>query len=328
MRPAPIIVNWLGYPGTAASPYHDYIIADDFIIPPGFDHYYSETVKRLPCYQPNDRRRDVAPLKSRAEFGLPENGMVYCSFNGVQKITPETWARWMRILHGTAGSVLWLLAGTEQTNAHLVEVAKSHGIDSERIIFAPRMLNADHLARYALVDLFLDSAPYGAHTTASDALWMGVPVLTLVGRGFASRVCGSLCTAAGLADLVCKTADEFVALGIKLGNDRALLAHYQRILRDGRDSCVLFDIDGLVTSIETLYAEMWDEFCSGTLKRPDLRNLPIYAEIGRQFAKEGVEMMLVSDLDQLYRQRLAQWHHSDYIHADSRIWTQDQIDRL
>ena len=328
MRPAPVIVNWLGYPGSCGSPYHDYILADDFIIPPAFEHYYSETIKRLPCYQPNDRRRDVAPVKSRAEFGLPEHGTVFCSFNGVQKITPESWARWMRILHGTPGSVLCLLEGTEQTNARLVELANGHGIESSRIIFAPRMLNADHLARYALVDLFLDSAPYGAHTTASDALWMGVPVLTLVGRGFASRVCGSLCSAAGLKDLVCQNADEFVALGIKLGNDRALLHHYQQVLRDGRESCVLFDIDALVRQIETLYAEMWDEFCSGKLKRPDLRNLPVYAEIGRQFSKEGVEMMLVPNLDQLYLQRLAEWHHTDYIHPDSRIWTQDQIDKL
>ena len=202
-RPAPIIVNWLGYPGTMGTPYHHYIVADDWIIPKGSEKFYSEKVVRLPCYQPNDRKRTVAGHPpSRSDAGLPESAFVFCCFNGTHKITRFTFERWMEILHEVPESVLWLLDTTEETKTRLRQHAVSKGIGGERLIFAPKMQNAAHLARYALADLFLDTVPYGAHTTASDALWMGVPVLTLSGRSFASRVCGSLVRSAGIKELV------------------------------------------------------------------------------------------------------------------------------
>ncbi len=173
-RPAPVIVNWLGYPGTVASPYHHYIVADDFIIPEDHERYYTEKVLRLPCYQPNNRNRVIAETRpSRAEAGLPETGTVFCCFNGSHKITRFTFDRWLAILAGVPGSVLWLLTGSETANARLKAAAAEAGIAPERIVFAPKVANPDHLARYPLADLFLDCTPYGAHTTASDALFMG-----------------------------------------------------------------------------------------------------------------------------------------------------------
>jgi predicted O-linked N-acetylglucosamine transferase (SPINDLY family) len=184
-RPAPVQVNWLGFPGSMASPYHQYIIADDYIVPPSHEIYYSEKVLRLDCYQANDRRRIVAETRpSRAEAGLPEQGFVFCCFNGVQKITRFTFERWMEILKRTPGSVLWLLTSTPEIDERLRGYAEQQGVERQRIIFAPKLANPWHMARYPLADLFLDTSPYGAHTTASDALWMSVPVLTVPGRSF------------------------------------------------------------------------------------------------------------------------------------------------
>lgn len=183
LRPAPVIVNWLGYPGTMASPYHHYIVADDWIIPGDHEMYFSEKVLRLPCYQPSNRKRVIAGQQpSRKDVGLPEDAMVYCCFNGAHKISRFTFDRWLMILGRVPGSVLWLLGSTDAANERLKRYASDHGIAPERIIFADKLVNAHHLARYRLADLFLDTTPYGAHTTASDALWMGVPVLTLSGR--------------------------------------------------------------------------------------------------------------------------------------------------
>ncbi|MFZ1988185.1 MAG: N-acetylglucosamine transferase, partial [Alphaproteobacteria bacterium] len=187
-RAAPIQVNWLGYPGSMGTPYHHYIIADDWIIPPADEIYYSEKVLRLPCYQPSDRKREIAqPGPTRAEAGLPDSAFVFCCFNGSQKISRFTFERWLQILARVPNSVLWLIDTPEGTKDRLHKHAQANGVAAERIIFAPRQGNAAHLARYPLADLFLDTAPYGAHTTASDALFMGVPVLTLSGHSFASR---------------------------------------------------------------------------------------------------------------------------------------------
>ena len=175
------------------SDYHHYIIADDWIIPPQSEIYFSEKVLRLPCYQPNDRHRILADTSpTRADVGLPDDAFVFCCFNGAQKFTRFTVDRWLEIMRRTPGSVLWLLENNADINDRLQDYAEGNGVDRDRIVWAPKQLNAFHLSRYPLADLFLDSAPYGAHTTASDALWMGVPVLTLNGRGFAARVCGSL----------------------------------------------------------------------------------------------------------------------------------------
>ena len=182
-RPAPIAVNWFGFPGTMGTPYHHYIIADSAIVPPEHEIYFSEKVLRLPCYQPNDRKRVVAAqCPSRADVGLPENKFVFCSFNGMHKTTSRTFRRWMMILASVPDSVLWLLSATDETNERLRQAAVAFGIAPDRIVFAQKLRNAEHLARYPLADLFLDSSPYGAHTTAADSLWMGVPIVTFTGR--------------------------------------------------------------------------------------------------------------------------------------------------
>jgi len=321
MRPAPIIVNWLGFPGTLGSPYHNYIVADPFIVPPESEFYYAEKVVRLPCYQPTDRKRVVSKVvPTRAEAGLPEDAIVFCCFNGAHKITPFTWQRWMTILQQVPGSVLWLLDSIETTNNRLKELASQHGIGPDRIIFAAKKRNPDHLARYPLADLFLDTAPYGAHTTSSDAMWMGVPVITLVGRSFASRVCGSLAKSAGMEDLICTTPQQFTALAIELGSNKEKLLKYRRQLQANRDSCVLFNTPLLVSELEKLYEGMWKDFSDGRLPRPDLSNLDVYNDIGTEIDKDDVEMMLVPDYNGLYTQKLTERDNYSYLRGDCRLW--------
>lgn len=321
MRPAPINVNWLGYPGSLGSSYHHYIIADDFIVPPESELYYSEKILRLPCYQPNDRKRVVSHQRpARKDVGLPEEGTVFCCFNGVHKITHFTWARWMKILKAVPGSVLWLLEGIDTTSARLRDLATAAGVAPERLVFAAKRRNPDHLARYPLADLFLDTSPYGAHTTCSDALWMGVPVLTLVGRGFASRVCGSLITSAGLGELVCTTPDDFVATAIELGSDKAKRDALREKLLANRDTCVLFDTPLLVSSLEGLYQQMWDEYTAGKMPRPDLANLDVYGDIGVALDKDGVDLITVPDYLDRYRDALAAKNEFSYLRPDSRLW--------
>ncbi|MTJ80938.1 MAG: glycosyl transferase [Telmatospirillum sp.] len=321
MRPAPVIVNWLGFPGSMASPYHHYIIADDWIVPPGAEIYFSETVLRLPCYQPNDRKRVVSPTApTRADAGLPEDAMVYCCFNGTHKINRFTFERWLTILARVPGSVLWLLDSTDTAQARLRDSAMRHGIAEDRLIFAPKAANPDHLARYPLADLFLDTLPYGAHTTASDALWMGVPMLTLSGRSFASRVSGSLLRAAGLPEMVCLTPDEYVDRAVALGRNRPALAPYRERLRAGRDSCLLFDTATLVHRLEDLYRGMWADFEAGQLPRPDLSNLDVYFEIGGTQDYDNIELQSVSDYEGWWREKLAARDAVRPIPADHRLW--------
>ena len=320
-RPAPILVNWLGYPGTMGSDYHHYIIGDDWIIPPEMEHYYSEAVRRIPCYQPNDRRRKVAETcPTRAEAGLPEDAFVYCCFNGPQKITSHVFDRWMEILKRSPGSVLWLLDSNPETNTRLREAAEARGVDRARLVFAPKMPNAYHLARYPLADLFLDTTPYGAHTTASDALWMAVPVLTWSGRCFASRVCGSLVRSAGLPELVVDSAEAYVEKAIEIGADREKAKALRQALEASRDSCVLFDMDLLAGKLEALYGEMIAEHQAGGRPRPNLTNLSTYLEIGTALDRDDREMQAEPDLDALYRSELARRHLVKAQPADGRLW--------
>lgn len=324
MRPAPVIVNWLGFPGTTGSPAHNYIIADPFIVPPENEIFYSEHVLRLPCYQPNDRTRSVSPRTlNRAGAGLPESATVFCCFNGTHKFTSFTWQRWMSILHRVDGSVLWLLDCLESTRLRLIESAAAHGIGPDRLVFAPKMHNADHLARYVLADLFLDTSPYGAHTTASDALWMGVPVLTLAGRSFASRVCGSLVTSAGLPELVCSSAAEYVELAVALAHDPSRLIGLRDRLRVGRETCVLFDMRLLVSRLEQLYVFMWDAARAGLTPRPDLYNLAVYGKIGLTLDADDVETQCVADYAERYRAALRADDSFCFIRNDDRLWTRD-----
>lgn len=321
-RPAPVIVNWLGFPGTMGSPYHHYIVADDWVIPPGDEIYYSEKVLRLPCYQPNDRQRVVAPqTPTRAEVGLPEDGMVYCCFNGLHKLTRATFERWLTILDRVPGSVLWLLSGGEAAQERLRSYAAGRGIAPERLIFAEKLANPQHLARYPLADLFLDTMPYGAHTTASDALWMGVPMLTLSGRSFASRVCGSLLRSAGLPELVCASPDEYVGRAVALGRDRAVLRRYREQLAQQRDTCTLFDTPLLVRKLEELFRQMWSDFENGRLPRPDLSNLDVYLEVGARHDHEETAYRSPREHRAWWTEQLARRHAFRPIAPDHRLWT-------
>ena len=306
LRPAPIIVNWLGYPGTMGSPYHHYIIADDYIIPPGHEIYYSEKVLRLSCYQANDRKRVIAAEGlTRREAGLPEDATVYCCFNGTQKITPVVFEHWMTILSRVPDSVLWFLAGSAETTERLRQAAAQLGVASERLIFADRMPNHQHVARFALADVLLDTWPYGAHTTASDALWMGLPVLTISGRGFASRVCGSLVHAAGLGDMVCDSFDQYVERAVALGHDKTMLQGYKNRLTANRVSCTLFDTPLLVRQLEALYAGMWEDYRRGNLPVPNLTNLDLYHAIGCELETEAAGFLSLAEYHERYRRSLA-----------------------
>lgn len=320
-RPAPIQVNWLGYPGTMGSAYHHYILADDTIIPPDAEHYYSERVLRVPCYQPNDRRRFVADHRpNRALAGLPDDAFVFCCFNASHKITPFAFDRFMRILQGAEGSVLWLLDYGAATNQRLRDMATQRGVSAERLIFAPKLVNAHHLARYPLADLMLDTAPYGAHTTASDALWMGVPALTILGRSFASRVCASLVRSAGLPELVCDTPEAFVERAIALaGPERERLAVLRARLIEARDACVLFDAPLLVSSMEDRFAEIAAAHRASVRVVPDLRNLEIYFQIGLSIDHEAVETGFRPDYEALYREGLARRHALEPLADDARL---------
>jgi len=320
-RPAPVAVNWFGFPGTMGTPYHHYIIADSRIIPPEHEIYFSEKVMRLACYQPNDRKRVVsAQSPSRADIGLPDDAFVFCSFNGTQKTTPRTFRRWMMILSSVPDSVLWLLTSTDDTNARLRQAAAEFGIAPERIVFAQKLPNPEHLARYPLADLFLDSSPYGAHTTAADSLWMGVPIVTFAGRTFASRVCASVVHAAGIGDLACATPELYVAKAIELAHNREKIAAVKAKLVEGRESCLLFDTPRLVRDLEGLYRQMWNDFRRGTLPVPDLRNLDVYHEIGVDLDLENTDALSDGDFSSLYREKLEEWHGSYPLRPDNRLW--------
>ena len=317
-RPTPIAANWFGFPGTMGTPYHHYIIADGNVIPEGHERFFTERVLRLPCYQPNDRKRPIASeVPQRSAEGLPDNGFVFCCLNGTQKITPQVFGAWMKILAGAEGSVLWLLDSTPDTNARLRDMARAAGIAPERLCFAPKRPNPEHLARYVLADLFLDTFPYGAHTTASDAMWMATPVLTLEGRGFAARVCAGLVRSAGMPDLVCTSIEDYVSRAIAIAQVPEAAAELRRRLRANRDSCILFDQPLLVRSLETLYDRMWEEFRNGELPVPGLANLAALEDIGLYLiaGREGESLA-----PELYAAELARWSAHEPLVADGRFW--------
>ena len=320
-RPAPVIVNWCGYPGTMGSPYHQYMITDDVIVPPGNEIYYSEKVLRIPCNQPVDRKRHIArPGPTRAEVGLPEDKFIFASFNGMQKLTANCFGRWMDILTAVPDSVLWQLTGNDDTNERLRAAAAQRGIEPERLIFAQKAANPQHLARIALADLFLDTLPYGAHSTAADALTMGLPIVTLPGRSFASRFCASVVSAAGLADLICATPEDYVQRAVELARNRSKLATYREILQKNRDTSVLRDIPALVRQLEKLFWEMQADAEDGRLPVPDLANLDIYYEIGAELDLENIDSLDERAYRQLYAEKLAEWHRHAAIRPDCRFW--------
>jgi protein O-GlcNAc transferase len=264
-RPAPIQVNYLGFSGTMGADFIDYVIADKVVLPFDQQPFYSERIVHLPdCYQPNDRRRQIAErTPARAELGLPEQGFVFCSFNNNWKITPEAFDVWMRLLKAIDGSVLWLRADTT-AEQNLSKEAAARGVDPARLVFAPRMKRLeDHLARHRLADLFLDTLPYNAHTTASDALWAGLPVLTCMGNTFAGRVAASLLHAIGLPELVTNNLPDYEALALTLARDPARLREIKAKLARNRDTDPLFDTDRFRRGIEAAYGKMWEIWQTG-----------------------------------------------------------------
>ncbi|MFW8635033.1 hypothetical protein [Cribrihabitans pelagius] len=266
-RLAPLHMSYLGYPGTMGTAAFDYFIADHTTCPPGSERHFDEHLIRLPgSYQVNDRTRQISPHAfSRADCGLPEEGFVFCCFNNSYKITPREFGIWMRLLAGAPGSVLWLLDTGAHSVSNLRRAAASQGIDPERLVFAPRMPQAEHLARHAAADLFLDTFAVNAHTTASDALWAGLPVLTLPGRQFAARVGASLVQAAGLPELVAGSEAEYESIAAALAQDPKACAALRTKLQENRLSAPLFDTVRFARTLECAFDMAHDRHMQGLL---------------------------------------------------------------
>lgn len=266
-RPAPVQVSHIGYPGTSGADYIDYLIADRHLVPAGAEQHYSEKIVFMPdSYQVNDNKRPAADsAPTRAQLGLPETGFVFCSFNNNYKITPAVFDVWMRLLKQVPGSVLWLLGANAVASANLKREAQARGIPSDRLVFAPRMPQKEHLARQQAADLFLDTLPVNAHTTASDALWAGLPVLTCSGNAFAGRVAGSLLHAVGMPELVTRSLEEYEALALKVATSPATLADLKSRLVRQREALPLFDTTRFCRHIESAYVEMWERYQRGEM---------------------------------------------------------------
>ena len=264
-RPAPIQANYLGYPGSMGSRVMDYIIADPTVAP--FEHapFFSEKIVQLPdSYQVNDTHRKVGnEVPTRTQAGLPEQGFVFCSFNNNWKITPSVFDVWMRLLQKTEGSVLWLLGDNEGSIRNLRKEAEKRGVDPARLVFAERMLPEQHLARHALANLFLDTLPCNAHTTASDALWVGLPVLTCLGNTFAGRVAGSLLRAANMPELVTTNMADYETMALKLAHDPVQAKALRQRLLDNRLNVPLFNPERFARHIEAAYTTMWETWQRG-----------------------------------------------------------------
>jgi predicted O-linked N-acetylglucosamine transferase (SPINDLY family) len=257
-RAAPIQVNYLGYPGTMGTSCFDYIIADRTVIPEEYKKYYTEKVVYMPdSYQVNDQTRPVSEKKfTRKEMGLPEDDFVYCCFNNNYKITPETFDSWVRIIKSVPKSILWLLEDNEDAKKNLTQEFVDRGVDQSRIVFAKRISVPEHLARQKLADLSLDTLPYNAHTTASDALWVELPLVTLMGKSFPARVAASLLKAVGLEELITYSRKDFEALAIDLATDPKKLQMIKKKLVLNRQSSPLFNTQSFVNNIELAYQEM------------------------------------------------------------------------
>jgi predicted O-linked N-acetylglucosamine transferase (SPINDLY family) len=268
LRPASVAVNYYGYPGTLGTGAIDYIVADAHIVPEGSEHFYAERVVRLPdCYYPTDTRRGESVRPSRAEAGLPESGFVFCTFNNAYKFTPQMFDIWMRLLDQVEGSLLWIYAENPVARANLRAEAEARGVPRQRLVFAERVDHDAQLARIGLADLFLDTLPCNAHTTASDALWAGLPLVTCCGQGFAARVAGSLLHAIGLPELVASDLVAYEALALDLARSPQRLAAIRDRLRRNRDSFPLFDTARLCRALESAYRTMRDIHLHGEKPR-------------------------------------------------------------
>jgi predicted O-linked N-acetylglucosamine transferase (SPINDLY family) len=264
LRAAPIQVSYLGYLGTMGCEFIDYLIADAVLVPPASRQYYSEKIAYLPSYQVNDSKRPLPQRSfSRAQLGLPETGFVFCSFNASYKITPETFGSWMRILTAVPHSVLFLLGSSELAERNLRREAAARGVAPERLVFGRSLPFADYLARFCAADLFLDTLPYNAGTTASDALWAGLPVLTCPGKSFAARMAASILTAAGLPELIAADRADYERCAIALATDPQRLGALKQKLAENRGRCALFDTTAFTRNIEALYRQMYERHLAG-----------------------------------------------------------------
>ncbi|MEM9398393.1 MAG: tetratricopeptide repeat protein [Pseudomonadota bacterium] len=273
-RAAPVQISYLGYPGTMGAPYMDYIVADRTVIPEEEQAEYSEAIVYLThSYQVNDGHRRIADrAPTRQECGLPDGVFVFCCFNNVYKITPAEFDIWARLLNKVPDSVLWLLRSNETAEKNLRAEATKRGVDASRLVFADRTSNAEHLARHIHADLFLDTFTYNAHTTASDALWAGLPVLTCPGRGFPTRVAASLLRAVGLEDTICTSREEYEALALQLATTPTMLRQLKERLAENRLGSPLFDTDATTKHLERAYTDAYQRFASGAAPAPiDLR---------------------------------------------------------
>jgi predicted O-linked N-acetylglucosamine transferase (SPINDLY family) len=252
-RPAPVQITWLGFPGPTGLPGIDYVLSDKYVIPEETARYYTEKPLYMPeCYQVNDRKRESAPPLSRKEYQLPEDAFVFCAFNNNIKFTPEFFSAWMRILNRVPHSVLWLLADNERAKANLLRYAEEQGVSADRLVFAPRVPVADYLGRFVAADLFLDLSPFNGGTTAADALWMGLPLITCSGRSFASRMAGSLLLSIGLPELITSTLSDYEDLAVSLANDPARLSSIRTRLATNKAASSVFDTPRFVKNLEDI----------------------------------------------------------------------------
>jgi predicted O-linked N-acetylglucosamine transferase (SPINDLY family) len=253
-RPAPVQITYLGFPGTTALPEVDYVLADRYVIPPEAESFFTEKPLYLPdCFQVNDRKRNAGAMPTREQHGLPGDAVVFCAFNHCYKFNPELFATWMRILKRTPNSILWLLADNDPARINLQSYAQAEGIEAQRLVFAERIPAGAYLARFQLADLFLDTLPFNGGTTASDALWMGLPLLTCSGKTFASRMAGSLLHAIGLPELITTSLREYEDLAVRLATERTYLAELRNRLQANRLSQPLFDTPRFVANLENAY---------------------------------------------------------------------------
>jgi predicted O-linked N-acetylglucosamine transferase (SPINDLY family) len=261
LRPAPLQINAIGFQATLGTTWHDYILTDRFSLPESLQRFYTERALYMPhmLYPSDTTRLPAGPPPSRAACALPEHAFVFCCFNNTYKILPEVFAIWMRLLAAVRGSVLWLLETSAEAKQNLRQEATRAGIDAQRLLFAPRVGVGEHVARNAAADLFLDTYPYGAHTTANDALLAGLPLLTCVGETLVSRIAGSQLTAVGLPELITESFAEYEELALELARRPALLKSYRERLAANRDTTPLFDMARYARDFEDAMERIWAE---------------------------------------------------------------------
>jgi len=263
-RPAPVQATYLGYPATTGAPFIDYFIGDRVTAPLAHAAHYTEHIAQLDgCYQPNDAARPLPPCPSRAELGLPDDAVVLCCFNQTYKLSPNMLDLWARILEGAPRTVLWMLAWNPHAQANLLRELGARGVAAQRVVFAPKLDLAGHIARLRAADLFLDTWPCNAHTTASEALWAGVPVVTVPGPTFASRVAASLVGACGMPDLACIDPGSYVNLASLLANEPATLRGVKAHLDANRSALPLFDAERLARDLDQLLQRMHARHLAG-----------------------------------------------------------------